>query len=68
MTTHMTIGEVANIFALPTWKVRRAVDSLGVEIPRAGLYRLVPRDVLGKLAVELERRGWLPEATEATTG
>ena len=57
--SHLTIGEVANTFAVPTWKIRRVVDSLDVEIPRAGLYRLVPRAALGLIAVELQRQGWL---------
>jgi hypothetical protein len=58
MASHLTIGEIAQLFDLPTWKVRRAVDALGVEIQRAGLYRIVPRDLLGKIAAEIERRGW----------
>lgn len=57
---HLTIGEVASLFDLPAWKIRKAVDSLNAEIPRAGQYRLVPRPLLGALANELQRRGWLP--------
>ena len=55
----LTVGEVAEIYGLPAWKIRRAVDALDVEIPRAGGYRLIPRDLLGVIAAELQRRGWL---------
>lgn len=53
--SHLTVGQVAEIFQAPGWKVRRIVDSLGVEIPRAGLYRLIPRELLGRIGVELEQ-------------
>jgi hypothetical protein len=62
---HLTVGEVATLYNLPTWKIRRAVDALGDDIPRAGQYRLVPRTLLGKLALELERRGWLRQSEAA---
>lgn len=65
MSTYLTIGEVAGIFGVPDWKIRRVVDSLDVEIPRAGLYRLVRRGLLGAIAVELQRQGWLPKPEEA---
>jgi hypothetical protein len=58
VASYLTIGEIATLFGLPAWKVRRAVDALGVEIQRAGLYRIVPRTLLGKIAAEIERRGW----------
>jgi hypothetical protein len=58
MADHLTVGEIAELFGLPTWKVRRAVDALDVEIPRAGNYRLVPRNLLGRIAAEIERVGW----------
>lgn len=62
--THMTVGEVATTFNIPTWKARRAIDSLGVEIPRAGLFRLFPRSLLAELAINLRDRGWLPVEQE----
>jgi hypothetical protein len=62
---HLTIGEIAEMFNLPSWKIRRAVDSLNADLPRAGNYRLVPRTMLGQLTVELQRRGWLPQAEAA---
>lgn len=54
--SHLTVGEVAGIYDVPSWKIRRIVDSLDIEIPRAGLYRLIPRTLLGRIAVELEQR------------
>ena len=62
--THLTIGEVAEFYGIPSWKIRRVVDSLDGDIPRVGLYRLVPRTMLGTLAVELQRQGWLPRSHE----
>jgi len=59
MPSHLTTGEIAEMYGLPDWKIRRAVDALGLDIPRAGRYRLVPRGVLGRLALELARRGWM---------
>ena len=55
----LTVGDVAQVFGVKTWRARRVVDSLDVELPRAGSYRLIPRSLLGRIAVELERRGWL---------
>ena len=52
--THVTVGELARFFSAPAWKVRRVVDSLDIEIPRAGLYRLVPRELIPKVATELQ--------------
>jgi hypothetical protein len=66
-TPYLTIGQVADIYGVADWQARRAVDALEVQIPRAGLYRLVPRALLGKIAQELDRRGWLSEPTGATT-
>ena len=52
----LTITQVAAHFGVPAWKVRRLVDSLDIEIPRAGLYRLVPRETLARIGDELGRR------------
>lgn len=57
--SHLTVGEVAKIFDVPAWKVRRVVDELASEVPRAGLYRLIPRDLLGVIAEKL--RGSKPK-------
>jgi hypothetical protein len=64
--SHLTIGQIAGIYGIPAWKIRRVVDSLGVEIPRIGPYRSVPRELLGMIAAELQSQDWLPCAkTEA---
>jgi hypothetical protein len=60
--SHLTIGQIADIYGVPGWKIRRVVDSLGVDIPRVGLYRLVPRELLGMIAAELQAQDWLPSA------
>jgi hypothetical protein len=59
--THLTTGELAAHFGRPGWQIRNAVDALGASIPRAGLYRLVPRELLPAVEAELKRRGYLPE-------
>jgi hypothetical protein len=63
--SHLTTGEVAAMYGVRVWQARRAADALGHEIPRAGLYRLIPRGLLGPLEEELKRRGWLPAETGA---
>jgi hypothetical protein len=57
--SHLTTGEIAKAFAVPVWQVRRAVDALGVAVPRAGQYRFVPRELLKRVRLELVRRGYL---------
>jgi hypothetical protein len=59
--THLTTGELAAHFGRPGWQIRNAVDALDIPIPRAGLYRLVPRELLPHIEAELRRRGYLPE-------
>ena len=53
----LTVGQVADILGAPEWKVRRIVDSLDTEIPRAGLYRLVPRSMLSEIADRVRQHG-----------
>jgi hypothetical protein len=55
-TSHLTIGDIAEFFGEPDWKIRRIVDALPDDIPRAGRYRLIPRDLLPKIGVILERK------------
>ena len=64
LQTHLTIGEISATFDVAEWRVRRAVDSLDAEVPRIGRYRAVPRALLGQIAIELQRRGWLPSEKE----
>jgi hypothetical protein len=53
---HLTTGEIYVIYDQPAWKVRRVVDSLDASIPRAGLYRLVPRELLADIGAELRKQ------------
>ena len=62
---YVTIGEIMACYGVADWQARRAVDALGEQIPRAGLYRLVPRALLGKVEGELRRRGSLREVAHA---
>jgi hypothetical protein len=48
-----TVGQLADRFNEPQWKVRRAVDSLDTEVPRAGQYRLVPAEMLPAIGAKL---------------
>jgi hypothetical protein len=58
---YVTVGEIARSYQVATWQVRRAIDALGRPIPRAGLYRLVPRRLVPLVEKELRRRGHCPE-------
>ena len=53
--SHLTVGEVAKIYAVPDWRIRKLVDSMGADIPRAGLYRLIPRTMLPAIVAEIAR-------------
>ena len=54
MSDFFTIGQIAEHYHEPEWRIRRIVDSLGAEIPRAGLYRLVPRSMLAEIGAKLQ--------------
>jgi hypothetical protein len=45
LTDTMTPPEIARLLNVQLWKVRKAVDVLGVGV-RAGFYRVVPRSDL----------------------
>ena len=51
--THLTIGQLARQENAPVWKVRRIVDSLRRDLPRAGQYRLVPLGLLPEIRERL---------------
>ena len=57
--SHYTTGELAVLFGVPGWAVRRAIDALGEDVPRAGLYRLVPQKLLPRLLAKLQDHGHL---------
>jgi hypothetical protein len=50
---NLTVGQLANLLGAPQWRIRRVVDSLECEVPRAGLYRLVPRNLIPAIAERL---------------
>ena len=58
----LTVGDLADIFGLEPWRIRRAVDSVECGVRRVGLYRLIPRSQLAVVGAELQRRGWLASA------
>ena len=64
----LTVGEVAAIYGVDAWRIRRIVDALPVPVPRAGQYRLIPRSLLVTIAAELARRGWGAEAEVTHAG
>lgn len=53
LASHLTTGQVAAFYAVPEWRIRRIVDSLDCDIPRAGLYRMIPREALPAIAAKL---------------
>lgn len=65
-SSHLTTGELAALFGLADWQIRRAVDALPDDVPRAGLYRLLSRDLLPKLVEEMKARGWLQAGEEVS--
>jgi len=62
--SHLTVGQVAEIFQAPEWKIRRIVDSLGVQIPRAGGYRLIARSLLAAIGAKLQEPQTAGEAAQ----
>jgi hypothetical protein len=63
--TYLTTSEIAERFpGVAGWQVRRTLDAMDLDIPRAGLYRLVPEELLPQVEAELRRRGYLPQAAE----
>lgn len=59
---------------VPDWKLRRVVDGLessgDLDVPRVGMYRTVSANDVCKIAVALQRLGWVTSTatlkTEAT--
>jgi hypothetical protein len=56
LASHLTTGQVADFYRVPEWRIRRIVDSLDRDIPRVGLYRMIPRDALPAIAAKLQER------------
>ncbi len=55
MESHLTIGQIAKKTGEPLWRVRIVVDSLPIDVHRAGLYRLVPAQYLPQVIDGLKR-------------
>jgi hypothetical protein len=53
---YLTTGQIAATVGAPPWAVRRAIDGLGVAIPRAGQYRLLPAALLPAVEAALTKR------------
>ncbi|MGD9857315.1 MAG: hypothetical protein AB7U20_20425 [Planctomycetaceae bacterium] len=60
MAENLTVGDVARLYGVEHWQVRRVVDRLGTEIPRVGRYRLIPKALLPAIATSLREHGWPP--------
>lgn len=63
--TTKTLGDLSRETGVPLWKTRRVADGIGIDLPRAGQYRLVTPDAEQRIRAELERTGWLRPVTEA---
>jgi hypothetical protein len=53
-SSHLTVGQVADFFQAPEWRIRKIVDSMGADIPRAGGYRLIARSLLPAIGAKLQ--------------
>lgn len=55
LSSHFTTGQIARRTNRPVWLIRRIIDRLAGDLPRAGLYRLVPASMLPRIEQELQR-------------
>ena len=60
MANPLTVGDVARMLGVEDWQVRRVVDRLDVDVPRVGLYRLIPPELIQPIVAGLRERGWFP--------
>lgn len=60
LKTHYTTVELANLWSVGVWNIRRALDRMGVTVPRMGVYRIIPAELVPALRAALEERGILP--------
>ena len=54
-TKDLTTGEIAGIVHAPAHRIRRVVDRLEPNLPRAGRYRLVPVSLIPAIVADLEK-------------
>jgi hypothetical protein len=59
---YLTTREVAEHCGIPAWLARRIVDGLGEDVPRIGLYRLVPAGLLPQVEEQVAKRAREKEA------
>jgi len=52
----MTVGQVAKTRGVGGWLIRKIIDELEPHVQRAGLYRLVGRQLLARIDNELRKR------------
>ena len=60
----LTVGELSSRYGLPAHQIRRAVDNLGVDVPRIGGYRAVPLSLLPSIEAKLRQDGFLKTEPE----
>ena len=61
----MTTGQLAELLGVSRHRVRRCVDRIEPDAPRAGRYRLVLRSAIPRLVLELHRTEYRVEPQEA---
>jgi hypothetical protein len=65
----LTTTQAAVHFGVAPWQIRAVADAMEDDVPRAGLYRLIPTAMLDVVEAKLRRRGWLkpkPEVAHAS--
>lgn len=56
MKPFLTTSEAAKLLGAPEWQVRRIADELDQNLPRAGLYRLIPHSMIDGIRNRLPSR------------
>jgi hypothetical protein len=65
--SHQTVGQLARALETDAWRIRRVVDELAPDLPRAGQYRLIPDSLVPEIEARLEERGWRQSATASAS-
>jgi hypothetical protein len=59
-TGFLTLGQVAERFGLPVWKIQSVLDrGLFTDVPRLGTYRVIAEARLDELRLALAEAGYL---------
>lgn len=56
MAHFLTTREVADIYLVPQWRIRRIVDAMQPPVDRFGLKRMIPAGRLVEIASRLQAR------------